>query len=113
VTATANGDGSVTLRWTPAPGADGTNIYRATGGDDLEYMLTVGGDVTSYLDNTTTAGNGYAYQLTTLEGDRESSGCPVVEVTAIPVFPTVMALGLASVLGAGAYLALSVRRKLP
>ena len=113
VTATANGDETVTLRWTPAEGADGTNIYRAIGGDDFEYVTTVPGDVSSYVDDATVAGNGYAYQLTTLEGNSESRGCPIVEVTAIPEFPTVVALGLASALGAGAYLVLAVRRKLP
>ena len=112
LTATANGDESITLRWTPAPGADGTNIYRAVGGEDFVYITTVGGDVSEWTDTDTVSGNSYAYLLTTLEGNSESTGCEVVEVTAIPVFPTVMAFGLATALGLVAYVALS-RRKLP
>ena len=113
VTATANGDESITLRWTPAPGADGTNVYRAVGGEDFEYITTVAGDVTEWTDTDTVSGNSYAYLLTTLEGNGESVGCEVVEVTAIPVFPTVMAFGLATALGLLAYVALAARRKLP
>ena len=111
LTATANADETVTLRWTPTPGSDGTNVYSAQGSDDLVYVTTLGPGVATWTDSTTTAGNGYAYSVTALKGDEESSDCPLAEVTAIPVFPSAVAFGLATVLGAGAYLGLSVRRK--
>jgi hypothetical protein len=109
--ATTNGDGSVTLTFTPAAGSDGTNIYRADGEGDFEYLTTVGPGVTTYTDTTTTAGDAYAYLLTGLYGDSETQGCDVTEVSAIPVFPTVLGFGMATALGAGVYLALARRRK--
>lgn len=111
IDAIANADGSVTLRFTPAPGSDGTNIYRADGEGDFEYLTTVGPDATQFTDTTTTAGNVYAYLLTALYGNEESEGCGVSEVSAIPVFPGALGFGLATVLAAGVYLALTGRRK--
>ena len=111
LTVTANGDESVKLTWTSTPGSDGTNVYRAEAGGDFEYVTTVGAGVGTYTDTTSAAGNNYAYMVTALEGNEESEGCSVAEVTAIPVFPTAMTMGLATLLGAGAYLALAVRRK--
>ena len=108
--AVANGDESVTLTWTPAAGSDGTNVYRADGDGDFEYLTTLGPGVGTYTDTTTTAGLTYAYTVTGLYGDEESVDCPVVEVTAIPVFTGAIGLGLAAALGAGLYL-LAVRRK--
>jgi hypothetical protein len=106
-----NADGTVTLTFTPAGGSDGTNIYRADGDGDFEYLTTVGADVTTYTDATTVAGNVYAYLLTGLYGVEESEDCDVVEVSAIPVFPSALAFGMATVLGAGVYLAMTGRRK--
>ena len=111
VDAIANGDGSVTLRFTAAAGSDGTNIYRADGDGDFEYLTTVGADVTTYTDTTTVAGSAYSFMLTGLYGDEESQGCEVSEVSAIPVFPGAVGFGLATLLGAGVYLALARRRK--
>lgn len=109
--ATANADESVTLTWTPAAGSDGTNIYRAVGDGDFEYLDTAGEGVEEYTDTTTTAGTSYSYLLTALFGNEESEDCATVDVAAIPVFPSMMAFGAATVLGAGAYLALALRRK--
>lgn len=107
----ANADGSVTLQFTPAPGSDGTNIYRADGDGDFEYLTTVGPEATTYTDASTVAGEVYAYLLTGLYGVEESEGCDVTEVSAIPVFPSSLAFGMATLLGAGVYLALTGRRK--
>lgn len=107
--AVANGDGSVTLSWTPAPGSVGSNVYRADDGGDFEYLATVGQDVGTYTDATTTPGTGYEYLVTGLYGDQESQQCGVVEVTAIPEFPTLAAMGLAT--GGGALAMLLLRRR--
>lgn len=104
----ANGDQSITLTWTPVDGSDGTNIYRAEGDDDLEYVTTVGPGVGTYHDTDTVTGRGYAYSVTTLVGNEESEDCPIVEATAIPEFPTTVALGLAS---AGGLLAFVLPRR--
>lgn len=111
VEAIANADGSVTLRWTPAAGSDGTNIYRADGDGDFDYLATLGADVNTYTDTTTVAGTAYSFMLTGLYGSEESQGCEVSEVSAIPVFPGAVGFGLATLLGAGVYLALVRRRK--
>jgi hypothetical protein len=107
--AVANADGSVTLGWTPAAGSDGSNVYRADDGGDFEYLATVGPDVGNYTDATTVPGTGYEYLVTGLYGDQESQQCATVEGTAIPEFPTLAALGLAS--GGGALALLLVRRR--
>lgn len=106
--AVANPDGSVTLTWAPVEGSDGSNIYRNDEDGDLDYLATVGPGVGSYTDNTTHAGDGYVYSVTALYGGEESFPCSTVEVTAIPEFPTVAAMGLAA--GGGA-LALGLARR--
>lgn len=111
LSASPNDDGSITLTWTAAPGSDGTNIYRALGDEDFEYLTTVGPAVGTYTDTTSVAGNAYAYTVTALYGDSESADCPIVEVTAIPVFPGAIGVGLAAALGLGAYVVLQRRRK--
>lgn len=93
--AIANGDGSVQLAWTEAPGSDGTNVYRADGDGDFEYVTTTVAGVESHLDTTTVAGESYTYLVTGLFGNEESEGCMVVETTAIPDLPTVLGAGLA------------------
>jgi hypothetical protein len=93
--AEAQADGSVLLTWTPAPGSDGTNVYRAVGDGDFEYVTTTAAGVGTYLDETTEAGGAYAYTVTALFGNEESVGCEAVEVTAIPDLPTVAGAGLA------------------
>lgn len=111
LSATANDDGSITLAFTAAPGSDGTNVYRALGDGDFEYLATVGPDVGTYTDTGSVAGNAYAYTVTGLFGDQESTDCPIVEVTAIPVFPSAVAAGLAASLGLAAYVVAMRRRK--
>lgn len=109
--ATALGNGNVQLTWTPAPGSDGSNLYRAVGDGGFEYVTTVGADVGTYLDETTAEGTSYAYLVAALFGNEESADCAIVEVTAIPEFPTVLGIGLAS---AGGLLAIGLagrRRK--
>ena len=109
--ATANAGGTVTLFFTPAPGSDGTNVYRLDAEGDFEFLATLPPGVDMYTDETTEAGTAYTYAVTALFGDRESQECPIVEVTAIPEFPTAIAFGLAAALGVVGYVA--VRRRNP
>lgn len=109
--ATANAGGTITLFFTPAPGSDGTNIYRLDAEGDFELLATLPPGVDMHTDETTEAGTAYTYAVTALFGDRESQECPIVEVTAIPEFPTAIAFGLAAALGVVAYAA--VRRRNP
>lgn len=108
--ATARGDGGVNLTFSPAPGSDGTNIYRAEGTGDFEFLATVGPGETAYADNTTEPGVTYTYTVTALYGDSETQECGQVEVTTIPDLPTFAAVGAAGVLGTAAY-AVARRRK--
>ncbi|MCA1818748.1 MAG: fibronectin type III domain-containing protein, partial [Halobacteriales archaeon] len=109
VSATANADGSITIGFTAAPGSDGTNVYRLDADGDFQLLATVSANETSYTDTNTTAGSAYTYAVTALYGDRESQECPVVEASAIPEFPTAVAVGLAASCGLLAYA--FVRRK--
>jgi hypothetical protein len=106
---TPNDDGTVTLTWRPAPGSDGTNVYRAVGSGDLEYVATAPIGVGSYVDREASPGGSYAYAVTGLFGNSESLDCPVVETTAIPDLPTLAAIGLAGGSGLAAF---ALRRRL-
>lgn len=109
LSATTNDDGTVLLEWTPAPGSDGTNIYRAVGAGDFAYVTTVAAGVSSWLDLDAEPAGEYAYSVTGLYGNEESVDCPVVERSAIPDFPTIVGIGLAS---AGGLVAVLMRRRL-
>ncbi|MEA3165392.1 MAG: hypothetical protein QOJ26_244 [Thermoplasmata archaeon] len=85
----------VLLTWTPANGSAGTNVYRAEGDDDFEYVTTTAADVGSYLDETTVEGHSYTYMVTALFGNRESQDCDRVEITVLPDLPTMASAGLA------------------
>jgi hypothetical protein len=110
LTAVANPEGSVTLSWTPAAGSDGTNLYRANGTDDFDYVTTVGPGIATYTDTTTVPGQVVTYTITGLFGNAESQRCGEVEVSAIPELSSAVAVGLASAGGAVALL-LARRRK--
>lgn len=97
--AVANGDGSVTLTFTAAPGSDGTRIYRANGTATLAPFATLDAGVGLFEDGTTVAGYAYGYVVVAVYGDQESAPCPVAEVSSIPEFPTLLASGLAATAG--------------
>lgn len=109
LTAESNSAGTVTLSFTPAPGSNGTNVYRLDADGDWEYLATLPPGVNGYTDTTTRAGYAYTYAVTALYGDRESQECPTVEVSSIPEFPTFVAMGLAAACGVLGYV--FVRRK--
>lgn len=109
LSAVANGDGSVTLTFTPAPWADNTTVLRAQAGGDFEVLATIPPGLLGYTDTTTETGAAYTYQVAALFGSASSGPCPTVEVTTIPDFPTALAASLAAACGVGAYIA--VRRR--
>lgn len=94
--AIANEDGSITLTFTRAEGAEGTNVYRAEGEGDFVYLTTLSANAETYTDTTVAEATSYAYTVTALFGDQESQDCPVVEVTSIPDFPTMLGMGAAT-----------------
>ncbi|HUR24688.1 MAG TPA: hypothetical protein VM327_01570 [Candidatus Thermoplasmatota archaeon] len=106
----SNQDGSITVTWTPAAGSDATRLYRSVGGGSLELIGSFNETTTRFTDSDTDVGQSYAYVMTALYGDRESTGCDVAESAAIPEFPTLAALFLALLGGPLAY-ALLRRRK--
>lgn len=112
LTATPQPDGSIQLDWTPAAGSDGTNLYRADGDGEFHYLATADAGVAAHVDQTSAAGGAYSYLATGLYGNQESVGCPLVEVTAIPDFPTLAGAALA-LGGSLAAFAWAARRRLP
>ena len=109
--AVANDDGSITLTFTRAENAEGTNVYRAQGEGEFVYLTTLNANAESYTDTTVNANTGYAYTVTTLVGNEESEDCPIVEVTSIPDFPTLLGMGAATGGGLLAMALLGRRRK--
>ncbi len=101
--ATETQAGGIQLNFTPAPGSDGTNIYRSVNGAPFLYLDTLGSGATQYNDTNVNPLTGYAYYITGLFGDLESQDCPIVELKTIPVFPSVFAGILAAAVGAVAY----------
>ena len=110
--AVANGDKSVTLTFKLGKGAEGSNVYRQDGGKGEFRLIKPLDDEQSYTDKTTKEGKSYAYMVTSVRGGDEAKPCPIVEVTAIPEFPTVVGMGLAT---SGGLLAMALfgRRRKP
>lgn len=98
LTTEARGDGSIFLE---ASGLDqNASLMRSAGGES-EEVARLDGENTSYVDSDTEPGTTYTYELV-IEGEP----CAAVEVTAIPVFPSLLAGGAAvgvSMLGYAAF----------
>lgn len=107
--AEANGDGSVTVSWTAAVGSNGTNLYRAVGGGDMEFVATLPDGTTTYQDTTTVPGTSYTYLVAGVFGAGESKDCSTVVVTAVPDFPTALGIGVAGLATLG--VAVLLRRR--
>lgn len=82
---------------------DDTKLYRSDDGGDWEKIDKIEEGETEYHDTTTEEGVSYAYSF-----DKYGE-CPV-EVTLIPVFPTVLAMGLAVLGSTLAYVGLRRRQ---
>lgn len=97
------------LEWEAVVGASGYNVYRAVDGGDFEYQVTID-TYTSYVDDHgIEVGVTYEYYVTAVVNGVESENCEIVEVTAIPFFPTLV-IGAVAIAGSvGAYVML--RRK--
>jgi hypothetical protein len=101
--AIANQDATITVQWEPAPGSDATILYRAVGDGPFEFVDAFDNGTTQYVDTDTELHVTYTYTVTALFGDRESQDCPMVEATAIPFFPAMTGLLLATAFGVAAY----------
>ena len=100
--ATPMDDGAIHLTWTEAIGSNGTNVYRAVGDGELEYLATVSAGNAAYTDEDTEVGVTYTYSVRGLYGRGESVDCPVVTATTIPVFPSLLAaVGAVGIAAAG------------
>ena len=106
-TALANED--VRIDFTPAAGSVGSNVYRTEAGGERTLVAELGAGEGSFLDTSTVAGTTYTYEVTAVYDEGESGPCATVQVTAIPVFPTVVGALAASTLGVLAYAGLRRR----
>lgn len=105
----ANEDGSILVTW-DAVDADNLSLYRAEGGGDLVLIGTFGPEAGGYLDNETTAGTTYTYELRPVVEGFEFQDCEQIRVTAIPVFSSLLAFALAAGAGVLGYVGLRRRR---
>lgn len=104
LTATAQDGPRVALQWTAVAIADGYNVYRAQGEEDqMELIGSTDASTQGFSDSDVEAGVVYRYAVTAVVDGEERSPCNVVEVTAIPNFPTAFGVMAAAALGVGAY----------
>lgn len=82
LSAEANDDTTITVTWNPDMDSDGTNLYRAVGGDDFAFVATFDHNNTTYVDDDTVANVTYEYYVTALHGDAETEPCEFAEATA-------------------------------
>jgi len=98
-----DGRADIFLDWDAVPGATAYNVYRAVGGGDFEYQVTID-TYTSYVDDHgIVVGETYEYYVTAVVNGFESENCEIVEVTAIPFFPSLAVGALALLGGVGAF----------
>lgn len=77
LTATSNSTSSVTLSWTPSPGAVSYNVYRSTVANftpSASTRIATGVTVTSFADNSVTASMTFFYVVTAVNAFGESAG---------------------------------------
>lgn len=97
------------LEWDSFPNATGYALYRATAGGNFSLLTQTDANTTSFSDFDVDVGTTYQYRVTAKLNGEETDHCDEVEITAIPVFTTLLAGALAGVLAIGAYA--SIRRK--
>lgn len=108
VQAQAQEGGAIELAWSGSAQADAYKIYRATGNDSFGKLNSV--QDPGYVDENTEEDQTYRYRVVGASEDGESKDCPIVEATAIPTFPSAVALG-AAVLGSLAVLGVAYRER--
>ncbi len=101
LTATLQANGDVLLEFDEVK--KNQKLYRSDDGGDFEEIVKLDEDATSYLDTDTDDGVTYVYSF-----DKKGE-CPA-EVTQIPVFPTLLAAGLAVIGSSLAYAGLRRRK---
>lgn len=113
---TAEHDGPAhVISWSAFAGADSYNLYRSEivpggpAGGGFDVLATVDGNTTTYHDSETETGATYRYFVTAVVAGEETDACNIVETTAIPVFPSAVAAGLAGVVGIAGYAVLRRR----
>lgn len=106
--AIALSDGNILLTFNSV--LDGVNIYRAANGGPFSLVAELDEFDTSYMDTDTVPGTTYTYiAAPTLDG-QPVERCPPVQVTAVPVFGTGLAAGLAGIAGLAGYAGLRRRQ---
>ena len=109
--ARANGDGSVTLDWSPVAGASAYVVHRATGNGPFSERVRVDAPATSFRDASTEAGVRYRYVVLQEGAGASAAACASVPVTAVPYVPGLLrALGIAAVGLLGYALVVGTRR---
>lgn len=93
------------VAWDAFHNATSYNIERATGNGAFEPLGTT--NHTEFHDDNVTVGTTYQYRVTALSGTWESESCDdeVAQITAIPVFTSLVAAVAAAAIGVGAYVA--------
>ncbi len=82
---------------------DEYRLWKAVGAGPLVQILTVPANTTMYLDEDTEIGQSYTYAVQIVLNDEVVDTCQV-EITAVPVFGSLLASGLAVSLGLLGYL---------
>lgn len=85
----------ILVSWSAVAGATGYNVYRAVGGGSFAFVATTAG--TSYQDTNTTVDETYSYYVTALSTAGESLPSEPCSATAIPFFPSAIAMAVAVV----------------
>lgn len=97
VQAQALEEGEIELAWSGVSSADAYKVYRATENGTFGKVSSVMDP--GYVDEDPEADTTYRYRVVGASEDGESTDCPAVEATAIPAFPSALALGLAALGG--------------
>lgn len=93
--AAAHADGSVTLTFTPPPGATTVSIARSLDGGPSSPLAELAGNATTYADTTSAAGHAYVYTVTASGDGSTSKDCATAALTVVPDLATPVALGIA------------------
>lgn len=92
----------VGLAWDAVAGAEAYRVYRADGPGEAELIATIEGE-TTFKDEEVEAGSTYTYFVTALTADGETEACSMMESTAMPVFPSLIAAVAGTIGAVGAY----------